>query len=62
MEPLYTLNNINLSKRRTNTTRTNKTYIQVNKINNQVFSDYTTFLKSKFSLEIDEENKQLPNN
>ena len=32
-------------------------YIQVNKINNQVFSDYTTFVKSKFSLENNEENK-----
>ena len=42
-------------------TTTNRTYLQVNKTNNQVISDQTTFLKSKFDLEVDEENKKLLN-
>ena len=36
-----------------NITSTNKTYIQVNKTNNQVISDQTRFRK-------DEENRTLP--
>ena len=43
-----------------NITSTNKTYIQVNKSNNQVISDHTTFLKYP-NVEVYEENKNLPN-
>lgn len=41
-----------------NITSTNKTYFQVNKPNNQVISDHTTFPKKKLVLEVDEENKK----
>ena len=34
-----------------NTTSTNKTYIQVNKTNNQVIADQKIFLNKKFDLE-----------
>ena len=45
-----------------NITRTNKIHFQVNnKTNNQVISDNTKFLKNKFDLEVNEENKKLPN-
>ena len=35
---------------------------QVNKPNNQVISDHTTFLRKKLDLEVDEENKKPPKN
>ena len=44
-----------------NNTGTNKTYIPVHKIDGQVTSDHTTFLRNKFNLVVDEENKKLPN-
>lgn len=43
-----------------NTASANKTYVQVNKINNKFISDHITFLKNKFNLEVNEENKKLP--
>ena len=45
-----------------NNTGTNKTYISVDEINNQIISDNTTFLRSKLNLVVDEENKKLPQN
>ena len=42
-----------------NITNLNKTYIQVNKPNNQVIFDHTAFLKNKFILEIDEEKTKF---
>lgn len=44
-----------------NTNSTNKTYIQVIKTNNQIIFVRTTFLRSKFNLEVNEENNKLPN-
>ena len=44
-----------------NTTSTKRTYIQVNKANNRAISDQTTFFKSKFDLQVNLENKPLPN-
>ena len=44
-----------------NKTGTNETYITVHKANNKVISDLTTILRNKFGLEVDEENKKLPN-
>ena len=41
-----------------NINSTNKTYFQVNKPNNQVISDHTTFPKKKLVLGDDEENKK----
>ena len=43
-----------------NTTSINKAYVQVNRHNNQVIRDHTAFLKNKFNLEVDAENKILP--
>ena len=43
-----------------NNTGTSKTYIPVNKTNDQVISDHATFLRNKFKLVVDEENKKLP--
>ena len=40
----------------------NKTYFQASKSNNQVISDHTIFLKNKFEIEVDEENKKPPKN
>lgn len=42
-------------------TGTNKTYtnIPVHKTNNQAISDHTRFLKNKFNLEVDGENKNF---
>ena len=40
-----------------NINSTNKTYFQVNKPNNQVISDHTTFPKKKLILEVDEETR-----
>ena len=42
------------------TSNINKTYIQVNKTNNQVICDHTTFLKNTFNAEVDEESNKLP--
>ena len=42
------------------TSNINKTYIQVNKTNNQVICDHTTFLKNTFNAEVDEETNKLP--
>ena len=44
-----------------NNTATNKTYIPAHKTNNQVISCHTAFLRSKFNLVVDEENKKLCN-
>ena len=44
-----------------NTTSTNKTYIKVNKTNNHVISDHTTFFKSKFNLKVKKENRKVSN-
>ena len=44
-----------------NTTNTNKRYIQVNTTNDQVISDHILFLKNKFDLELDDEDKKLSN-
>lgn len=41
-----------------NINSTNKTCFQVNKPNNQVISDQTTFPKKKLVSEVDEENKK----
>ena len=41
-----------------NTTSINKTYIQVNKTNNHVIFDHTTFLKDQFNLEVDEKKER----
>ena len=42
-----------------NTSSTNKTYIQVNITVNHVISDHTAFLRNKFNLEVNEENKKF---
>ena len=44
-----------------NNTATNKTYIPAHKTNNQVISCHTAFLRNKFNLVVDEENKKLCN-
>ena len=44
-----------------NTTSINKTYVHLNKTNNQVIFDHTTFLKSKFNSEVDGEKKKFTN-
>ena len=38
-----------------------KIYIQVSKTDNQVTYDHTRFVKYEFNLEVDKENKKLPN-
>ena len=44
-----------------NNTGTNNAYFPVHKTNNQVISGHTTFLRNKFNLVVDEENKKNPN-
>ena len=56
--PFVLINKLGLDQ---NTISASKTYIQVNKTNNQVISNLILFVKNKFSLEVDGENKKLPN-
>ena len=44
-----------------NTTGTNKNYTPVHKTNNQVISGLNTFVRNKFNLVADNENKKIPN-
>ena len=56
--PFVVINKLGLDQ---NTISASKTYIQVNKTNNQVISNLILFVKNKFSLEVDGENKNFPN-